>query len=58
MKVKIFTNEGDAPKLENEINRWLHDNKTMEVQHIKQGYAYDNDQFFHTLVSIWYEVKY
>jgi len=58
MKVKIFTNEGDAPKLENEINRWLHDNKNIEVQHIKQDYAYDNEQLFYTLVSIWYEVKY
>ena len=55
MKVKIFTNEGDAPKLEKEINSWLSKNKT-HIHHIKQNYAYDNkgDKFF-ALVSIWYE---
>lgn len=57
MKVKIFTNQGDAPKLEKEINQWLLDNKNIEVKHIKQDYAYDNEQLFYTLVSIWYEEK-
>ncbi len=55
MKVKIFTNQGDAPELEDKINQWLLDNRDIEVEHIKQDYAYDNEQYFHTIVSIWYE---
>jgi hypothetical protein len=55
MKVRIFTNEGDAPRLENEINKWLLDNKNIQVKHIKQDYAYDNEQSFCTLISLWYE---
>jgi hypothetical protein len=54
MKVKISTNQGDAPKLEKEINQWLLENENIEVKHIKQDYAYDNEQFFYALVSIWY----
>jgi len=57
MKVKIFINEGDVPKLEKEINQWLLDNKDIEIIHIKQDYAYDNKEFFYTLVSVWYEEK-
>ena len=55
MKIKIFTNEGDAPKLEKEINKWLSENK-VHIHHIKQSYAYDpkGDQFY-TLVSVWHE---
>lgn len=55
MKVKIFSNEGDAPKLEAEINQWLLANDNIEVFDIKQNYSYDNKQFFYTLVSIWYK---
>ena len=55
MKVKIFTNQGDAPELEDKINEWLLDNRDIEVEHIKQDYAYDNEQYFYTIVSIWYE---
>ncbi len=55
MKVKIFTNEGDAPQLEKEINNWLSESKT-HIQHVKQSYACDSkgDKFY-ALVSIWYE---
>ncbi len=54
MKVKIFSNEGDAPKLEKDINQWLHDNSNIEIAHVKQSYAYDNQEVFCTLISIWY----
>lgn len=55
MKVKIFTNEGDAPKLEEEINDWLSKSKA-DIQHIKQSYVYDiKDNLFDALVSIWYK---
>jgi hypothetical protein len=54
MKVKIFSNQGDAPKLENEINKWLLDNSNIEIAHVKQSYAYDNEAFFYALISIWY----
>ena len=57
MKVKIFADAGDAPKLEKEINKWLQDNKKIEVKHIKQDYAYDNEQLNYTLNSIWTEEK-
>jgi hypothetical protein len=57
MKVKIFSNEGDAPKLETEINKWLLTNDNIEIFDIKQNYAYDNAQFFYALVSIWYKEK-
>jgi hypothetical protein len=55
MKIKIFTNDGDASKLENEINTWLSNNK-VPIQLVKQNYTYDvkGDKFY-TLVSIWYE---
>ena len=55
MKVKIFSNEGDAPKLEKDINQWLVEKSNIEILHIKQNYAYDNKQFFYTLISIWYK---
>ena len=54
MKVKMFPNQGDAPKLENEINKWLLDNSNIEIAHVKQSYAYDNISFFSALISIWY----
>ena len=57
MKVKIFTNEGDAPKLEKEINSWLSESKA-DIRHIKQSYAYDvKGDLFYTLVSVWYEQR-
>ncbi len=55
MKVKIFLNEGNAPALEREINKWLAQNPKIQVSHIKQNYAYDNEETFYTLLSIWYE---
>jgi len=54
MKVKIFSNVGDASKLEKELNKWLLDNSSIEIAHVKQSYAYDNQEFFYTLISIWY----
>jgi hypothetical protein len=54
MKVKIFSNEGNAPELEKEINKWLGDNKNVEIVHVKQSYAYDNTLLFYTLMSVWY----
>lgn len=57
MNVKIFTNEGDAPKLEKEINDWLSKNKA-DIQHIKQSYAYDiKGDSFYALISIWYKER-
>lgn len=57
MKVKIFVDEGGAPKLEKEINEWLDKNdKKLTIAHIKQSCAIDDD-FLHTLISIWYEEK-
>lgn len=55
MKVKFFTNAGNAPALEKEINQWLHDNRKIEILHIKQDYAYDNKEYFYTLISLWYK---
>lgn len=57
MKVKIFANVGDAPKLEGEINKWLLENNKVDIIHIKQNYAYDNKNYFYTLISIWYKEK-
>jgi hypothetical protein len=54
MKVKMFTNEGDAPKLEEEVNKWLSDNPA-NIFHVKQSYAYDSQgKILYTLISIWY----
>jgi hypothetical protein len=57
MKVKIFTNQGDALKLEEEINQWLSEkNVSLSYSHIKQNYIYDSkDNRFCALVSVWYE---
>ncbi|MDA8079172.1 MAG: hypothetical protein M0Z79_09580 [Nitrospiraceae bacterium] len=57
MKVKIFTNRGDAAKLEEEINQWLSDkNISISYSHIKQNYIYDGkDNMSCTLISVWYE---
>ncbi|MBW1650310.1 MAG: hypothetical protein JRJ44_06480 [Deltaproteobacteria bacterium] len=56
MKVKMFTNMGDAPKLETEINDWLDNNNNIEIKHIKQNYACDNKgDMFYSLLSTWYE---
>ena len=56
MEVKIFTNTGDAPKMEKEINKWLSDSKTINVKFIKQSYSYDvKDDVFCAIISIWYE---
>ena len=57
MKVKIFTDEGDATKLEKELNEWLSKNSKIVISHIKQTYSYDNTNSFYTLISIWYEEK-
>ena len=54
MKVKIFSNVGTAPELEKELNKWLLDNSSIEIVHVKQSYAYDNQEVFYTLISIWY----
>ena len=57
MKVKIFVSTGDAPKLENEINQWLAENKDIGINHVQQSYAYhDKGNRFNTLMSIWYDV--
>ena len=54
MKVKLFCNQGDFRELEGEINTWLKDNGRIRIHHVCQNYAYDNEQFFYTLISIWY----
>jgi len=57
MKVKIFTNEANAPKLEKDINAWLSESKA-DIHHIKQSYVYDiKSDHFNALISIWYEEK-
>ena len=38
MKVKMFTNEGNATKLEEEVNDWLSKNPANIFQ-VKQSYA-------------------
>jgi hypothetical protein len=60
MKVKIFTNQGDALKLEEEINRWLGEkNVSLSYSHIKQNYIYDNkDNRPCVLISVWYEPEF
>jgi hypothetical protein len=57
MKVKIFTNRGDLPKLEEEINQWLgNKNVSMSHSHIEQNYIYDSkDNMSCALISVWYE---
>jgi len=57
MKVKIFTNRGDAAKLEEEINDWLSNkNVSISYSHIKQNYIYDSkDNISSALISVWYE---
>lgn len=57
MKVKIFTSEGDALNLEEEINQWLGDKKvSISSSHIRQNYTYNSkDNMFCTLISVWYE---
>jgi len=54
MEVKIFTDEGDAPKLEKKINEWLSENKHVDIKHITQGNAAD-EEVLYTSISIWYE---
>lgn len=57
MKVKIFTNQGDASQLEEEINDWLSKkNISMSYSQIKQNYIYDGkDNMPCALISVWYE---
>jgi len=38
MKLKIFTNAGDAIQLELELNKWLETHKTIEIKDIKQSH--------------------
>jgi len=54
MKVKIFSNQGDSPSLERDINAWLEQNKNIEVLHVKQSYA-DGGESMYALVSVWYK---
>ena len=55
MKVRMFSNQGNVPKLEEEINQWLSQNPA-NISSIKQSYAYDgNGDMFYTLISIWYK---
>ena len=54
MMIKIFTNTGDAPKLEKEINQWLNENRNIKIDHVQQSYAYDGQMHFYTLISVWY----
>ena len=55
MKVKIFTNAGEEAELEKEINEWLSKNSKIKISHIKQSYAYNNDELlFNTIISVWY----
>ncbi len=60
MKVKIFTNQGDTLKLEEEINQWLREkNVSLSYSNIKQNYIYDSkDNMFCALVSVWYEPQF
>jgi hypothetical protein len=54
MKVKMFANVGNVPKLEEEVNSWLSDNP-VNIYHVKQSQTYDSkDDTFYTLISIWY----
>lgn len=53
MKVKIFTNTGDAIQLELELNKWLEMHKTIDIKDIKQSYACC-DNLMYSLMSIWY----
>ena len=54
MQVKVFSNKGDASKLEAEVNTWLKKNNNIEISHVRQSCAYDGEQAFYTLMSIWY----
>jgi hypothetical protein len=54
MKVKMFVNKGDVPKLEEEVNNWL-SNNPVEIYHVKQSFGFDDrDNRFSTLIAIWY----
>jgi hypothetical protein len=54
MQVKMFVNQGDAPKLQEEVNEWLSANR-VNIHHVKQSYAFDSKgDTFYTLISIWY----
>lgn len=53
MKVRIFSNNGNADELEKEINTWLARSK-VKVEAIKQSYTCDAKTCY-TLVSIWFE---
>lgn len=55
MKVKIFTDDGNASKLEIEINKWLSEHPNIKIHFIKQGYSAGEEQTMYTLISIWYE---
>ena len=50
----MFVNEGDIPKLEEEVNNWLSHNP-VKISHVKQSFSFDSeDHIFRTLISIWY----
>jgi hypothetical protein len=57
MKVKMFVNEGDIPKLEKEVNQWLGENN-ISALHINQSFTFDSSDNQHSaLISVWYEEK-
>ncbi len=57
MMVKIFTNMGEVPRLEKEINQWLDENRNnIQIDQVQQSYAHDGQQHFYTLISVWYDI--
>jgi len=57
MKVKIFSDEVDMSELEKKINKWLIENKDIEISEIKQNFQYDDNKSFYIIISIWYEMN-
>ena len=57
MKVKIFSSEVDMSELEEKINKWLIENKDIEISEIKQNFQYDDNKSFYLIISIWYEMN-
>jgi hypothetical protein len=54
VKMRIFTGNGDAAVLENELNEWLEKNPYITVKNIKQSYVSSGGQLF-ALMSLWYD---
>ncbi|MGD0277645.1 MAG: hypothetical protein ABSB79_16650 [Syntrophales bacterium] len=55
MKIKIFSNHGNVPQLEEEINEWLNNDK-IHLKEISQSSACDETSLY-TTISVWYERK-